>query len=346
MAMIRLQNSTPSEYCAQSRDFQLFCRLYDTVFNSLQFNISTITSILDTKRCRDTILPLLQTKLGFFTNKETDNASLRYFLEVFPLLVKDKGTAKAIQRAVITFLKINKVLSPVTIYYTIEEIVLTNNYTVPDHTILIGINCSFLDTTLLEEVLKYILPAGIGYYFYFYTDIKTLDKQITRDNAVVLYTSYNINAQIRGNEPTYSRDEENRLINAVDTIMISNNDSFIPTLPYFPVLENLHITNSDWDPLTDLTDTAWKFKSSVNVTTDFSYDITFSSLYDSTNTFVCFYVDDTDIIWEDSDAHEWKVYSNNNWRFSDARTIFITGGSDATNSLLINWLLSNAYLVS
>ena len=44
MAMIRLQNSTPSEYCAQSRDFQLLCKLYDTVFNSLQFNISTITT--------------------------------------------------------------------------------------------------------------------------------------------------------------------------------------------------------------------------------------------------------------------------------------------------------------
>lgn len=228
MSMIRLQNSTPSEYCAQSRDFQLLCRLYDTIFNNLQFDISTITSILNTKKCRDTILPLLQTKVGFFTNKETDNVSLRYFLEVFPLLVKNKGTEQAIRQAVITFLKINNVLSPVTIYYTIEEIVLANNYTVPDHTILIGINCSFLDTTLLEEVLKYILPAGIGYYFYFYTDISTIDKVEYKDKAVILYTSPNINSQIRGNTPVYPKDEENRLLNAVDTTLIISTDSFLP----------------------------------------------------------------------------------------------------------------------
>ena len=230
MSMIRSQHSTPSEYTKQSRDFQLLCRLYDMVYNGLQYDISTIPSILDTSICRDTVLPLLQTKLGFFTNKETDSVSLRYFLDVFPLLVKNKGTAKAIQQAVITFLKINNIDSPVTIYYTVEEMVLANNYTIPDHTVLIGVNSSFLDSTLLEEVFKYILPAGIGYFFYFYSDITNLDKEILENKAVVLYTSHNINAQIRGNDPSYSKDENNRLINAVDTVLLANGDSLIPSV--------------------------------------------------------------------------------------------------------------------
>ena len=230
MSMIRLQNSVPQEYPSQSRDFQLLCRLYDTIFNGIQFDISTITSILDTTQCRDSILPLLQTKLGLFINKEVDNYSLRYFLDVFPLLVRNKGTAKAIQQTIVTFLKVNNIVSPITIYYTTQSISLDNQYVVPDHTILIGINSSLQDSSLLDEVFKYILPAGIGYYLYYYTDIKVINQIITEDNAILLYVSDNINSQLHGNNPAYSNEHANRVVGAVDTANIAGLDTIIPTV--------------------------------------------------------------------------------------------------------------------
>ena len=40
--MLRLENNTPSIYCQKSRDFQLFCRLYDVVNNGVKFDIDSI----------------------------------------------------------------------------------------------------------------------------------------------------------------------------------------------------------------------------------------------------------------------------------------------------------------
>ena len=67
MSLLRMQNRTPPIYCEESRDFQLLCRLYDTIVNGLLFDIETITDIINTKNIRSSFLQLLQTKLGFFT---------------------------------------------------------------------------------------------------------------------------------------------------------------------------------------------------------------------------------------------------------------------------------------
>ena len=230
MSMLRLQNRTPSEYCKQSRDFQYLCRLYDCVYNGLLYDISTIPDILSSRQCRDTILPLLQTKLGFFTNVKINNSALRYILEVFPLLLKNKGSATSIRYAVNTFLKINNIKSTINVVYTEKEITLESGVIIPDHTVLIGINSTLQDTFILEEIFKYILPAGIGFYFYYYNNISRTDKEKINDNASIILVSYNINSQIRGTSSMYSSDQANRTIGAVDTINIMSVDSDVPTI--------------------------------------------------------------------------------------------------------------------
>ena len=237
MYMLRLQDKTPSVYCDESRDFQLLCRLYDCVYNALLYDVSTMTNILNTKECRNNMLPLLQTKLGFYTNHSMDNTSLRYILQSFPIVVKNKGSYNAIVQTLNTFLKIHNINSSVTVYYTLEEMTLYNKYVVPDNTVLIGVNTSFQDTSLLDEVFKYILPVGVGYYFYFYSDITAFDQYQIEEKAKLLFVSDNINSQVRGSVPTYSEDEKNRLIGAVDTVNIINDNysntaiftSLIPT---------------------------------------------------------------------------------------------------------------------
>ncbi len=62
MKLIRLQNMVPEVYPNNSRDFQLFCRLYDCVFNGNKFDIDSILDICDTEYIDSKLLRLLQSK--------------------------------------------------------------------------------------------------------------------------------------------------------------------------------------------------------------------------------------------------------------------------------------------
>ena len=180
----------------------------------------------------------MQTKLGFFTEKEFNNVSLRYVLESFPSLVKKKGALKSFEESLNAFLKANNILSPITIYYSKESLTLYNRFTIPDHSLLIGINTGFEDTSILDEIFKYIVPVGIGYYFYFYTQVSAKTQQLIEDKAELIFVSHNINSQLRSADqlsrglenaqPYYSDSMENRLVGAVDTISLATIDTIIP----------------------------------------------------------------------------------------------------------------------
>lgn len=242
MTLLRMQNRTPPIYCEESRDFQLFCRLYDTIINGLLFDIDTITDIINTKDIRSSFLQLLQTKLGFFTIRTFDERTLRYVLSGFPTIVRYKGSVKSIEYAVNTFLKINNILSPVTVTYQKTPLLLNNGYTVPDHTIVVGISSSLQEAAILKEIFRYIIPFGTGYYFYYYSTQSELTTLLQADNAIILYVSDNINAVLRSAIPEdveehpenyidfmdagfvkSGTNEKKRLIGGIDTINLITN---------------------------------------------------------------------------------------------------------------------------
>ena len=117
MSVIRLQEMTPQIYTDESRDFQLLSRLYDSVFNGLKFDTDSILDLIDTKECRTSVLQLLQTKLGFFTERKIDDEKLRSILECFPILVRNKGSLRAIKETLYLFLRMYSVSSNMEIYY-------------------------------------------------------------------------------------------------------------------------------------------------------------------------------------------------------------------------------------
>ena len=266
MTLLRMQNRTPPIYCEDSRDFQLFCRLYDTIVNGMLFDVDTITDIINTKSIRSSFLQLLQTKLGFFTLHSFDENTLRYVLSGFPLMVKNKGSVKSIEYAVNTFLKINNILSTVTVTYQKTPLLLNNGYTVPAHTIVVGISASLQEATILKEIFRYILPAGTGYYFYYYSTQSDLTTVLEADNAIILYVSDNINSILRSGIPddfethpeNYTdfmdagfvkngTNEMKRLIGATDTINLITN--------YFGELGdkiNTNDVNNSFSPGVDL----------------------------------------------------------------------------------------------
>lgn len=208
MPLIRLQNKVPPVYVEESRDFQLYCRLYDVIINGLKYDIDGIENLINTDTCKSTILQLLQTKLGFFTEKNLTDEALRYILKSFILLVRKKGTKEAIQQAVYMFLKINKLETSIKVDIindkptTAQKLKYGSHIT--DHCILIGIESSVRDTTPLYEVLKYIIPFGYSIFFYFFSEISEDMLLYEEQSLRALKVSNDVNSTISGYMPPTS----------------------------------------------------------------------------------------------------------------------------------------------
>lgn len=216
MSLLRTQELTPSIYTEESRDFQLLSRLYDSVFNGLKFDTDSIVSLINTKESRTNILQLLQTKLGFFTEKKLDDEKLRNILECFPVLVKNKGSLKAVKETLYLFLRMYSVQSDIEIYYLKtpssppfsreNPCVLADGSYPENNSLVIRIHSFYTrpDITVLIELFKYILPAGVTYYIEFSSITKIPDLVLRSENAAeLLFVSDNINSELRNSQQKF-----------------------------------------------------------------------------------------------------------------------------------------------
>jgi hypothetical protein len=144
----------PEVYSSESRDFQILTRVLDYVQNSVKFDIDTIKSINSTEDIPAVYLERLKSKLGFFTTKMFPDEQLRFILEVFPYILRYKGSITGIKRCVYSYLKIINSTSGALIDIDREN-----------HCISVGLPGTEIDFKLLEEMLKYVLPVG------FYLDL-------------------------------------------------------------------------------------------------------------------------------------------------------------------------------
>ena len=166
--IFRTQNNTPPIYVESSRDFQLFCRLFDTIVNSLRFRIKTILNLTNPMKLNDRMLQLYATKVGFITDKEIDANVLRYILAAFPYIIKNKGTKLGIEQAVYTILKAENTVDPPyveVINKSYEDGKLNDN---KSYVINIYLAARIYNKVALEELLKYVIPAGYIYNILLY----------------------------------------------------------------------------------------------------------------------------------------------------------------------------------
>lgn len=235
MSVLRVQELTPSVYTEDSRDFQLLGRLYDSVFNGMKFDTDSIISLIDTKECRTSVLQLLQTKLGFFTERKIDDEKLRSILECFPIIVRNKGSLKAIKETLYLFLRMYSVASDMDIYYlktptsppfSEDGPCVLSNGKLPDNNSLIIRIHSFHtkpDTSVLEELFTYILPAGINYYIEFDKGTSLPDIVLkSEDSAELLFVSDNISANLRVHDQS-----ESYKLGSANTSSIISNTSYV-----------------------------------------------------------------------------------------------------------------------
>ena len=145
--MFRLQNHVPEVYPDKSRDFQLFCRLYDLCFSDVRFSAESMKRISDTKNCDAALLELLKTKLGLFTSIDIDTTELRYLLQAFPTLIRYKGSKQGLE-----FIK--------TLYTKMYNVSAPNFDLTYDYQLNVTFNVPPKNDKLLLELLRYVLPTG------------------------------------------------------------------------------------------------------------------------------------------------------------------------------------------
>lgn len=150
--MFRLQDNVPEVYIERSRDFQLFCRLYDSVFGGVKYSIDSLQHAASTKECDSSLLELLKNKLGFFTTVEVDEEELRLVLQVFPIIIRYKGSLKALDYILTLYSRITNSADNFATY--------DRKLLIEEHRLVLRFVADIKGDKLLKELLQYVLPSG------------------------------------------------------------------------------------------------------------------------------------------------------------------------------------------
>ena len=184
--MIKLQKYTPDVYYNESRDFQLIGRLYDIVLNYVKTNVDLLYNLPLSDDMDDQFVGLLGLTLGFKPKHKYTSKHLKAICSVLAQIMKYKGTVKAVTLAC------NAIFQS-------EGSRETSDCVLDGTTLNIYFPADFSDNNLLNDLLDYILPAGmsvniikvVSYNKLLWTDISTGStiKQYTpvnnyRDNSI------------------------------------------------------------------------------------------------------------------------------------------------------------------
>lgn len=190
--MIRTQEMVPDYYIEKSRDFQVFCRVLDYLYNSTKYNIESMTKITKTEQAKDTVLPLIGDKFGIY---DKDAYSTREMLDALPIAIKYKGSLHSVTTLINAFLDSMDIFDYAAVYNakdkeSAEEISELLNRPVSEYTIIIVLS-SYPNLTklrVLDTYLKMVLPSGMFIDYVFGFEKKLLDKYRYRDFVVLFYT--------------------------------------------------------------------------------------------------------------------------------------------------------------
>ena len=182
--MFRLAQNVPEIYVQKSRDFQLFTRLYDAVFNGVKYSTDAVLMTLDAKDCNQSLLELLKTKLGLFTDVSLTEHELRCVLQAFPTIVKHKGSWQGVDDILNLFQRMNR---------NHGDRGYVNKDTANDtYEVILEFNKPLTNDKLLMELLRYVLPTG---YTVVYKVAETsVTSTILNLNDTVIYETTSLNS--------------------------------------------------------------------------------------------------------------------------------------------------------
>lgn len=166
--IVRWDEQVPENYINTSRDFQVLTRLLTYGLNSSKFDADTIKYFNVATLVNSRLLPLLQRKVGFFSKVNFQDDYIRALCEVFYAIVKKKGSLSGVEEAIRLFFSVQHINT--TAYITNYG---SNDPSYPCE-LWIGINSKIKDVSLLQEILKYVIPTGYILKIYFYESTTAL----------------------------------------------------------------------------------------------------------------------------------------------------------------------------
>lgn len=158
--MVRTVNLVPEVYYNRSRDFQALGRVYDIVFNYLKTNIDVINNLPVSDTIDEKLLDLVASTLGFKQMHNYNVKHLRGLCSIFMYIVRNKGTVKAIKTVADMLLHIEGISGEA--YVEVERTKKSGDADVKISPIIcIYVPKQLTNTTLLTDVLDYVIPAGM-----------------------------------------------------------------------------------------------------------------------------------------------------------------------------------------
>lgn len=180
--MIKLQNLTPEVYYKASRDFQLLGRLFDLVLNAVKTDTDLLYNLPLSTNSDEKLLELLAFTLGFKPKHQYNAKNLKAVCSVFSEILKNKGSIKAIKIACEALFNSMDISQQLDYDFTPGK----------DNTELnLYIAQEFGDITLLNDLLSYILPAGMSCNII--REFHLLSDSNTTIGFTDVVTKYNIN---------------------------------------------------------------------------------------------------------------------------------------------------------
>jgi hypothetical protein len=151
--MIKLQHLTPEVYYKESRDFQLLGRLFDLILNAVKTDTDLLYTLPLSTNSDEKLLELLALTLGFKPKHQYNARNLKAVCSVFSEILRNKGSIKAIKIACEALFNSMDISQQLDYDFTKGK----------DNTELnLYIAQDFGDITLLNDLLSYILPAGMS----------------------------------------------------------------------------------------------------------------------------------------------------------------------------------------
>lgn len=160
-----LENNVPNIYTEVSRDFQLFCKIFNIYLGANLNRACTVPYILDVDKCDESLLYALANMQGFVTDKYIPPNVLRSICKVFPFCIKRKGTRRVIEVMSQAILSTDRLVYQVSVDLVREEVDERGDSKAV-YKIYIQCNTTQIGyIPYLKEALRFIIPAGWDVYF-------------------------------------------------------------------------------------------------------------------------------------------------------------------------------------
>lgn len=198
---MKVDKMVPKIYYSESRDFSFIGRLFEIVLNYMKTNADLVDNNLDSENISELALQLLNYTLGFESKHDYDNKALIYLASSFSELLREKGTTNSIKKA------IQLLLTSQQIDKNAEADILLEHSGDDSYYWECYVPAKLKDVVLLEDLLDYILPAGVLFNIVS-NDTKIENPGATEINSAATFEDFNMNDSNLGRVYSSASDTE------------------------------------------------------------------------------------------------------------------------------------------